>query len=153
MRISCAEDAGTVGPLPLCRDSCVPCVAGYDVASIGRVPVEFAKALMVNETSPLALLGRKDSAVVADCLPGIARSGLYAHDPRYAFFGVHPACVFVLNLPVWAALDTARSTATVPGMSWKTDTSCKSRSAVEKLSCLEWNGVDLRGWSRSAARS
>jgi hypothetical protein len=57
-----------------CRDSCAPCVAGYDVASLGRVPLEFAKAFMVNETSPLDLSSRKDSAAVADCLPGIARS-------------------------------------------------------------------------------
>src|SRR5260370_38133495 len=142
-----------MGPLPLRRGSRLPCVAGYDIATPGRVPVELAKALVVNKNSPMELSWRKDSAALADCLLGIARSGLHAYDPRYAFFGIHPACVFVLNLPFWTALDAARPAATMSRMSWKTDTSRKSRSAVEKLFGLEWDGADLRGRSRFAARS
>src|SRR5882757_4335061 len=153
MCVSCPENAGILGPLRLRRDSCVSFAAGHHVATTGRVPVEFAKAFVVDAASPLDVSWRKDSAALADCLRGIARSGLYADNARYAFVGVHPACVFVLTLPVWAPLDPARPTATVPGLSWKTDTSRKSRSAVEKLSCLEWNGADLYRRSRPPARS
>src|SRR5580693_4191928 len=103
MCVSRRENAGILGPLPLCRDSCLPCIAGHDVATPGRVSVEFAKALMVYKTSPLELSQCKNSAALADCLPGIARSGLYAHDPRYTFVGVHPACVFIFNLSFWTA--------------------------------------------------
>src|SRR5258708_849235 len=153
MCVSCGDDAGIVGPPSLFRNSCLPCVAGHDVASIGGVPVEFAKAVLVDETSALDLSQRKDSAALANCLPGIARSSLSAHDARYALVAVHPACVFLFNLPFWTALDAARPAATMPGVSGKTDTSCKSRSAVEKLSGVEWDGADLHWRTRPAARS
>src|SRR5437879_3999181 len=125
----CRENAGILGPLSLRRHTCVSFVAGHDIVAIGRVPVEFAKGLVVDETSPLDLSLRKDCAPFADRLPGIARSGLHQLDSRYAFVGVHPACLCVLNMPVWAPLGAARPTTTMPGLPWKTDASRKSRSA------------------------
>src|SRR5882757_5598686 len=129
MCLPCRENAGILGPLPLRRNSCVSVVAGHDVVAAGRIPVEVTKALVVDAASPLDISWGKDSAALADCLPGIARSGLYVHNARYAFVGVHPACVFVLTLPVWAPLGAARPTATMPGLSWEADASRKSRSA------------------------
>ena len=49
------EDAEIVGSLPLRSRSRFPCFARYNVAPAGRVPVEFAKALVVDETAPLDL--------------------------------------------------------------------------------------------------
>src|SRR5260370_2738596 len=137
MCVSCGEDAGILGPLPLRRGSRLPCVAGYDTATPGRVAVEFAKAIVVNETSPLEFFWRKDSTALADCLPDIARSGLHADDPRYAFVGVHPTRVFVLNLPFRTALDAARPAATVPRVSWKTDTSRSSPPTLASPSVFQ----------------
>src|SRR5438270_6437160 len=153
MCVPCRENAGILGPLSLRRHSCVSFVAGHDIVAIGRVPVGLAKALLVDETSPLDLSLRKDRAPFADRLPDIARSGLHPVDPRYAFLGVHPACVCVLTMPVWAPLGAARPAAKMPGLPRKTDASCTSRSAVKKFPRLERNRIDLRRRSRSAARS
>jgi hypothetical protein len=144
---------GTAGHLPLRGFSRLPRVAGYNIASPGRVPAMFAKAFLVDETSPLELFDRQDRVTPAHCLPRVARSGLSAFNASDVFIGVYPASVVLFDLPLRPPLGAAGPAATVPRVSWKALPSCTGRSAVQNISGLEWNGANLRGRARFAARS
>jgi hypothetical protein len=150
---SSGANPGTAAHLPLRGFSRLPRVAGYNIASPGRVSAKFPEALLVDEASPLELFDRQDRAPLADRLSRVARSGLYAFNAPNVFIGVYPACVFLFDLPLRTALGAPGPAATVSCVSWKALPSCTGRSAVQNISGLERNGANLRGRARSAARS
>ena len=65
--------------------------------------------------------------------------------------GVCAACGFFFGDAVRAALGAAGSEAEVPGVPWEAELPGTGGAAFAELPCMEWHGVDLRGWARVSA--
>ena len=153
LSVSDRADSRTWQYLLVCGDSGVPCAAGDDVASAGRVSGEFAKAFVVHQDPPMGFLGCK----IVLLLPIVYFVSLDLAHLRAAMNPVSTEYIqlisVVFNLSVWVAMDASRSASTVSGVPWKTDSSGEGGSTIEEFSGVERNGADLHRWTRLVACS
>ncbi len=141
MHFSGGANAGAARYLSVCGVVGVSCLASNDLAAAGRVHAKFAKTFMVDAGSPLDVSMQQAGAADDDCVLRLAGPGVCADNNRSVYVGVYPACRGIFDLPVWVAVDAARSTATLPSVPWKAFASCESRSPSRTF--LAWNGTEL----------
>jgi hypothetical protein len=96
---------------------------------------------MVDSVTAMELSGLQDCTATDGGLLRFARSCAFAFLIKPRVNGVHTDCLFLLDLPVRAALDPARPEAALPGLPGQA--AHPARVGEPSRNFLGWNGLEL----------